>query len=102
MRTIGSTIAGTIRPERPLASGTNGERRPLALLFLMLLWLAKEHGWIKFPSKKVAASTPAKSPAAPVATSPAATPAAPATAPASPKASSSPPSGSSAPSGEGN
>ena len=42
------------------------------LFFLMLLWLAKEHGWIKFPSKKAAASAPVKSPAAPAATSPAA------------------------------
>jgi phosphate transport system permease protein len=40
MRTIGSTIAGTIRPERPITSGTNGERRPLSLIFLMLLWLS--------------------------------------------------------------
>jgi len=60
------------------------------IFFLMLLMLAKEHGWIKLPSKKAAASAPAKSPAAPAA------------APASPKASSSPLSGSSAPSGEGN
>lgn len=40
MRTIGSSIAGTIRPERPIASGTNGERRPAALIFLVLLWLS--------------------------------------------------------------
>ena len=40
------------------------------VFFLMLLMLAKEHGWIKLPSKKAAASAPAKSPAAPAATSP--------------------------------
>lgn len=40
MRTIGGAIAGTIRPERPLASGGNGERRPGALVFLVLLWLS--------------------------------------------------------------
>jgi phosphate transport system permease protein len=40
MRTVGGTIANTIRPERPIASGTNGERRPTALLFLVLLWLS--------------------------------------------------------------
>lgn len=40
MSTIGGTIAGTIRPERPLASGRNGERRPGSLIFLMLLWLS--------------------------------------------------------------
>lgn len=40
MRTIGGTIAGTIRPERPIASGTNGERRPAALIFLIVLWLS--------------------------------------------------------------
>ncbi len=40
MRTVGSTISATIRPERPLASGTNGERRPAALIFLVLLWLS--------------------------------------------------------------
>jgi len=40
MRTIGTTISASIRPERPIASGTNGERRPLALLFLVLLWLS--------------------------------------------------------------
>ena len=72
------------------------------VFFLMLLWLAKEHGWVKFPSKKAAASAPVKSPAAPAATSPAASPASTPAAPASPKASYSPPSGSSAPSGEGN
>ena len=42
------------------------------VFFLMLLWLAKEHGWIKFPSKKAAASAPVKSPTNPAATSPAA------------------------------
>ena len=40
MSTIGGAISGAIRGERPIASGTNGERRPLALLFLMLLWLS--------------------------------------------------------------
>jgi len=40
MRTIGSTIEGTIRPERPIASGANGENRPAALIFLVLLWLS--------------------------------------------------------------
>lgn len=40
MSTVGSTIAASIRPERPLSSGTNGERRPLSLLFLALLWLS--------------------------------------------------------------
>lgn len=40
MRTVGGTIAGTIRPERPIASGTNGERRPAALIFLVLLWVS--------------------------------------------------------------
>lgn len=39
MTSIGHTIS-SIRPERPLASGTNGERRPAALIFLMLLWLS--------------------------------------------------------------
>jgi len=72
------------------------------VFFLMLLMLPKEHGWIKFPSKKAAASAPVKSPAAPAATSPAASPAGTPAAPASPKASYSSPSGSSAPSGEGN
>lgn len=40
MATVGSTISGSIRPERPIASGTNGERRPAALIFLALLWLS--------------------------------------------------------------
>lgn len=40
MSTIGGAISGAIRGERPIASGTNGERRPLALLFLVLLWLS--------------------------------------------------------------
>ncbi len=40
MRTMGTTIAGTIRPERPLASGKSGEHRPAALIFLVLLWLS--------------------------------------------------------------
>lgn len=40
MRTLGGTIDGAIRPERPLASGTNGERRPAPLTFLVLLWLS--------------------------------------------------------------
>lgn len=40
MRTVGGAIASTIRPERAIASGTNGERRPAALLFLVLLWLS--------------------------------------------------------------
>lgn len=40
MRTVGGTIASTIRPERAIASGTNGERRPAALLFLVVLWLS--------------------------------------------------------------
>jgi len=40
MSSIGSTIANTLRPERPIASGTNGERRPTALIFLVLLWLS--------------------------------------------------------------
>lgn len=40
MSTVGSSIAATIKPERPIASGTNGERRPLAFLFLVLLWLS--------------------------------------------------------------
>ncbi len=40
MRSVGSTISGTIRPERPIASGTNGERRPAALIFLVMLWLS--------------------------------------------------------------
>ncbi len=40
MRTIGSTISNTIRPERLIASGGNGERRPTALIFLILLWLS--------------------------------------------------------------
>jgi len=40
MARIGSTLAGTIRPERPIASGTNGERRPAALAFLVVLWLS--------------------------------------------------------------
>jgi len=40
MRIIDGTIAGTIRTERPIASGTNGERRPAALIFLVLLWLS--------------------------------------------------------------
>ncbi len=40
MARIGSTLAGTIRPERPIASGTNGERRPAALAFLIVLWLS--------------------------------------------------------------
>ena len=40
MSTIGGAISGAIRGERPIASGTNGERRPLALLFLMQLWLS--------------------------------------------------------------
>ena len=40
MARIGSTLAGPIRPERPIASGTNGERRPAALAFLIVLWLS--------------------------------------------------------------
>lgn len=40
MRTVGGAIASTIRPEHAIASGTNGERRPAALLFLVLLWLS--------------------------------------------------------------
>lgn len=40
MRTMGSAISDTIRPERPIASGTNGENRPAALIFLVLLWLS--------------------------------------------------------------
>lgn len=39
MSNIGA-IAGSIRGERQIASGTNGERRPAALLFLLLLWLS--------------------------------------------------------------
>jgi phosphate ABC transporter permease subunit PstA len=40
MRTVGGTIEGAIRGERPIRSGTNGERRPAALIFLVLLWLS--------------------------------------------------------------
>ncbi|MFM9876821.1 MAG: phosphate ABC transporter permease PstA [Rhodoglobus sp.] len=40
MRRIGTSIAGSIRPERPIASGTNGENRPAALIFLVVLWLS--------------------------------------------------------------
>lgn len=39
MSSIGA-IAGSIRGERPIASGTNGERRPTALIFLLVLWLS--------------------------------------------------------------
>lgn len=40
MASVGGTIAGAIRGERPISSGTNGERRPAALVFLILLWLS--------------------------------------------------------------
>lgn len=40
MRTIGSAITGSIRGEHPIAGGGNGERRPAALIFLILLWLS--------------------------------------------------------------
>jgi phosphate ABC transporter permease subunit PstA len=40
MRTMGGTISGAIRPEHPITSGTNGERRPAALIFVTLLWLS--------------------------------------------------------------
>jgi len=40
MRTIGSAITGSIRGEHPIAGGGNGERRPAALIFLVLLWLS--------------------------------------------------------------
>lgn len=40
MAGVGGTISGSIRGERPIASGTNGERRPIALLFLILLWVS--------------------------------------------------------------
>jgi phosphate transport system permease protein len=40
MARIGSPISDTIRPERPIASGRNGELRPAALIFLFALWLS--------------------------------------------------------------
>jgi phosphate ABC transporter permease subunit PstA len=40
MRTIGGAMAGSIRPERPFTSGTDGERRPAAMIFLIALWLS--------------------------------------------------------------
>lgn len=40
MRTMGDSISSSIRPERSISSGGNGERRPTALIFLILLWLS--------------------------------------------------------------
>jgi phosphate ABC transporter permease subunit PstA len=40
MDTVGGAISGAIRGVRPIASGKNGEYRPLALIFLTVLWLA--------------------------------------------------------------
>lgn len=34
------SIRGSVRGERAIASGTDGERRPLALVFLILLWFS--------------------------------------------------------------
>lgn len=39
MRSIRDNITPSIRPERAVRSGSNGERRPAALAFLLLLWL---------------------------------------------------------------
>ena len=40
MSTVGGAISGAIRGVRPIASGRNGEHRPGALAFLILLWFA--------------------------------------------------------------